>query len=106
VWWLGEHDRRWWARQDGRRGWTRRRDRRGKLHAQAVGLSRVSLQVLGPWSFGIFWSRGESFRSGPKIATHIGPLLELVFGLFLGLGAVFGIATQFSNSAGDAPMEE
>jgi hypothetical protein len=43
-----------------------------------------------------------SFRSGPKITTHIGPLLELVFWLFLGPGAVLGIATPFTNSARDA----
>jgi hypothetical protein len=42
----------------------------------------------------MFWSRGVSFRSGPKIATHIGPLLELVFGLFSGSEAVF----RYSNS--------
>jgi hypothetical protein len=68
---------------------------RAKKSEWAVGLSRVSVGVLGPKScVGIFWSWRVSFRSGPKIATQIVPPLELVFGLFLGPGVVF----RYNNS--------
>jgi hypothetical protein len=62
---------------------------------RAVDLSRVCFQVLGPKNcVGMFWSWRVSFRSGPKITIQIGPLLELVFGLFLGLMEIF----RYSNS--------
>jgi hypothetical protein len=67
----------------------------GEVPDLAVGLSRISAGVLGPKScVGIFWSKRVSFRSEPKIVTLIGPLLELVFRLFLGPVTFF----RYSNS--------
>jgi hypothetical protein len=48
----------------------------GDVPVLAVGTPGWGSDVLGPQpSVSMFWSRGVSFRSGPKIATHIGPLL-------------------------------
>jgi hypothetical protein len=61
---------------------------------QAVGLSSASVELLCPQpSVAMFWSRGVSFRSGPKKNSYWS-YAGARFGLFLGLGAVF----RYSNS--------